>query len=360
MRVREDIINTYDKIDDNNEENPEMKGNAESEYDAINGRVVIIGGGYRGQEVCSSILNHNLPGLKEIVLTFPEEYLMEVSMFKTCKETLGDYYLRLFQNRDKVSIICGGYQNHFIKEFIVSETLKNKIATKVVLMDGTEIIGKHFIVGIGTKSNHKLFKLNNILEYDRRLKGMPVNGYMETKMTDVFAAGDIIEFFSTFSNSMQKLEQVRHARDSGIHAMKSMIGKDCNMLNKIDKYQFFPEFYSRMFNCHWEFYGDCCNDIANKPELFNVTLIGDLKNIQEPKIIGIWSKNKDNCICGMFIETGQNDNNGKVKREFVKKLVKDREHIKIFGKWHPLNGDLYNKDDKDVNNVDALFDSLLK
>ena len=187
-------------------------------------------------------------------------------------------------------------------------------------------------------------------------------------MKDVYGCGDCISYHCKFSNNKNaRYEHVRHARASAMYAMRQMACKrDGDDLKK--EYTFLPQFYSRIFDCHWEFYGDfCLND--KDCDIHFIADNGNKINENTKQIIGIWSK-KGN-ICGVFIETGQKDEKANWKRELMKQLVNEHRSVGVLGKWHPLNKenddksnqDEKSKDSNDKNtqsNVDLLVEHIKK
>jgi 3-phenylpropionate/trans-cinnamate dioxygenase ferredoxin reductase subunit len=79
--------------------------------------------------------------------------------------------------------------------------------------------------------------------------GVVVNEYLETNVTDVYAAGDVARFYALFSERLCRVEHWHNAVRQGKHAADVMTGKR-EPLNTI------PYFSSDVFDLSWEFWGD--------------------------------------------------------------------------------------------------------
>ena len=168
----------------------------------------MIGGGYIGMEIVSALLSVFGSGMGknkiELIVTFPEKYFMQISVFKNKKcQELGEYYMNKFVNfkNDNVSIkfINGGFDKHFVTSFDVNKE-EIEIAKSVKLADGTVIEGDYFVVGIGARLNDELYikpQTKDLLKFDAR-HGIPVEFFLFFISRILLCKDDVCVLFFVF------------------------------------------------------------------------------------------------------------------------------------------------------------------
>jgi NADPH-dependent 2,4-dienoyl-CoA reductase/sulfur reductase-like enzyme len=190
-------------------------------------QAVIIGSGFIGLEAASALAQN---GIKTTML------IREDRLFpKLGSPELSDYFYQLY-SKNKVEIIFQQTATAFLG------TTKVK---KVVTTAGKELPADIVVVGIGVIPNTE-FLVNSGVELDN---GVVVNEYLETSRADVFAAGDIANYYDLTFKKRRRVEHWDNAKAQGRTAALNMLGQK-------QAYQHLPYFFSDMFDISWEFVGD--------------------------------------------------------------------------------------------------------
>ncbi len=164
--------------------------------------VLIVGGGFIGLEIASSA---NQLG-KEVHVIEMGSQLMGRSIPKNISN-----YCKIVHESNGNNI----YLNTTIKNII-----SNQRSCKVTLSNNKVIEVDLIIVGIGSIPNTELFKQKKI-EINN---GIKTNEFCETSQKNVYAAGDISNFYHPFYKKNIRLESYQHAQNHGICAGKNIIG----------------------------------------------------------------------------------------------------------------------------------------
>ena len=191
-------------------------------------KVLIIGGGFIGLEIASSCRSLG----KETHLIEMGEQLMGRSIPKKISKICKDVHEKngnIIYLNTKVNDI-ENYQNSF----------------KVKLSNDKTIIADLIIVGIGSVASTDLFinkgiKINN---------GISTNQYCETSLPDVYAAGDVSNFYHPFYKKFLRLESYQHAQNQGIYAGKNIAGIK-------EAYKTIPWMWSDQFDINIQLTGIC-------------------------------------------------------------------------------------------------------
>ena len=190
-------------------------------------RAVIIGGGFIGMEVASSLQQEGI----STTLVFPNERVWESFFTPEMSTFFEDYY-----RRQGVQIISG--------RTIVGFTGQPRVAS-VWLDNHHELPTELVVVGIGVAPNVALFQGTGLQITD----GILVNRYLETNIPNVFAAGDVAQYHDPYFNKRRRVEHWDSAFAQGQHAMRAMMGQREN-------YAHLPYFFSDVFDLSYEFWGD--------------------------------------------------------------------------------------------------------
>lgn len=264
-------------------------------------KFAIIGGGFIGLEIASSIAKLE----KEAIVIEMGNQLMGRIIPQQIASLVLEYHKKngnsVYLNSNILSIqkINNGYQIN----------LNNNHKLEVDFIIG----------GIGSKANVDLFentdlKLNN---------GIVTDEFCKTSKKDVFAAGDVANFFHPLYNSQMRLESYQHAQNHGIAAAKNMIGLT-------SPYTQIPWMWSDQFDLNLQLVG-ICNDFDQEVKR-GETL--------EEGIIYFFLKNKKILgACGIGIA-------GKVGRD-----------IRLAGKISETNVKI---DIEDLKNKEVKLNKLLK
>ncbi len=165
--------------------------------------ISIIGGGFIGLEIASSLSKFN----KKIVVIENAKQLMGRSipleiaelMLNKHKENGIDIYLKNNVN----------FAEKFNDKYLLKLNDHQKIETEMI------------IAGIGVEPEIELLKKTNI----ELNNGIITDQFCQTSITNVFAAGDVCNFYHPFYKKYIRLESWKHAQDHGIIAGLNMIGE---------------------------------------------------------------------------------------------------------------------------------------
>ena len=107
------------------------------------------------------------------------------------------------------------------------EKITKKNGDYEILLNDNSLIETDFIIaGIGSTPTVKLFENTN-LKLDN---GIVTNQFCETSIKDVYAAGDVSNFYHPFYERNMRLESYQHAQNHGICAGKNIAGVKQNTL----------------------------------------------------------------------------------------------------------------------------------
>ena len=117
---------------------------------------------------------------------------------------------------------------------------------EVELSNGKVIKSDMIIAGIGSEPNTNIFN-DTDLKIDN---GIITNEFCETSIENVYAAGDIANFYHPFYEINMRLESWKHAQSHGTHAGKNIIGEK-------QAYEEIPWMWSDQFDLNLQLTGVC-------------------------------------------------------------------------------------------------------
>ncbi len=189
---------------------------------------VVIGGGFIGCELASSFTKK---GIKTIIIEVGNKILGRVF-----DEDTALWVQNYFENKG-VKILT----NTMPKQFIENDGR----VVAVEIQSGEKIEADFVAVGIGISPNVDLAK-NAGLRTDN---GIWCNEYLQTSMPDIYAAGDVANFYSPVFAKQLRLEHYDLAIKQGKVAGENMAGRHEPLTD-------LPYFFSFMFDIRIEVYGD--------------------------------------------------------------------------------------------------------
>jgi 3-phenylpropionate/trans-cinnamate dioxygenase ferredoxin reductase subunit len=188
---------------------------------AINSKkAVIIGGGFIGCEIASSLKKIGL----DVTIIEKANSILTLALDEETAKLIEEYFRKM-----GINIITGTS----IKQFITKENKAIAVETET----GKIINGDIFVVGIGIKINNELaekagININN---------GIIVNESLKTNYENVFAVGDVANFYHPLYETNMRVEHydvaVRHGKIAG-----------SNMAGLKASYTELPYFFSYMYN----------------------------------------------------------------------------------------------------------------
>jgi len=190
-------------------------------------RYTVIGGGFIGSEIAAALANQK----KKVTILFLED-------------GIGG---RLFP--PGVSKFLNGYYQEHGVEVLPGEAVtsieKRGEEFVVLTRSGKEIHSDKVIAGLGIRPNLDLANQAGLATEN----GIIVDEYLRTNAADVFAAGDVISFYSPVLDSRLRVEHEDNANVSGMLAGQAMAGQ----LSAYTKLSFF---YSDLFDLGYEAVGE--------------------------------------------------------------------------------------------------------
>lgn len=190
-------------------------------------RFLVIGGGFIGSEIAAALKMNG----KEVVMVFPEATIGAHVYPGDLAHFLNDYY------REKgVEIVANDS---------VANVEKNGDRLAVRTRNGLDFEVDGVVAGIGIRPNLQLAQQSG-LHVDN---GVIVDEHLRTSAPDVFAAGDVANFFHV---ALGKRVRVEH-EDNAVH-MGKLAGR--NMAGANDSYTHAPMFYSDLFDLGYEAVGE--------------------------------------------------------------------------------------------------------
>lgn len=196
-------------------------------FSGANKRVVIIGGGYVGTELASSLTQNKT----NVTMIFPEDSL---GSGKFPEEIRAEYEETFKKNG--AQLLSGQLVESYQRE---GDQLM------VLTKDGTKVPADTIIIGLGVTPRISLIEESGL---DLADGGVKVNEYLQTSDPAIWSAGDIASYPDRILGR-QRIEHVDHARLSGELVGRNMAGAHVN-------YQHTPYFYSMIFDISWQAIGN--------------------------------------------------------------------------------------------------------
>ncbi|MGH9407669.1 MAG: NAD(P)/FAD-dependent oxidoreductase [Terriglobia bacterium] len=190
-------------------------------------RFAVIGGGFIGWEVAAALAMNG----RKVTLLFPQEGLGQRIFPHDLSQFLNSFY------RDKGAEVAAGET--------VAGVERRGGGFVLNTAGGRSIEVDAIVAGIGIRPNVEParaagLQINN---------GIVVNERLQTRHADVYAAGDVAEFFNPALGKRMRVEHEDAANSMGRAAGESMAGRPT-------AYHYLPFFYSDLFDLGFEAVGD--------------------------------------------------------------------------------------------------------
>ncbi|SEL04610.1 NAD(P)/FAD-dependent oxidoreductase [Nitrosovibrio tenuis] len=188
---------------------------------------VVIGGGFIGSEIAAALAMSD----KRVTMIFPENAIGARVYPPALAEFLNSYY------REKgVNVLASQ---------TVQSVRNTGGKTVVTTVNGTEISVDGVVAGLGILPNTELAAQAG-LAVDN---GIVVDEFLRTSEPDIYAAGDVANFYSAI---LEKRMRVEH--EDNANTMGELAGR--NMAGQTDVYRHQPFFYSDLFDLGYEAVGE--------------------------------------------------------------------------------------------------------
>ena len=191
-------------------------------------KITIIGGGFIGLEIASSLSQLQ----KKVIVIEIGNQLMGRIIPKQIADLVQNTHIE--------------HGNEIILNKQIEKITKKNEDYEILLNDNSLIETDFIIAGIGSTPTVKLFENTN-LKLDN---GIVTNQFCETSIKDVYAAGDVCNFYHPFYERNMRLESYQHAQNHGICAGKNIAGVKT-------EYTSIPWMWSDQFNLNLQLTGIC-------------------------------------------------------------------------------------------------------
>ncbi len=190
-------------------------------------RFAVVGGGFIGSEIAAALAMNG----KEVVMLFPKEAIGAQAFPADLARFLNGFY------REKgVEVLAGetvsGLETH---------TEKLDVRTS----GGQEITVDGVVAGIGIEPDIRLAEGAGLEVGD----GIVVDEFLRTSSPDVYAAGDVANFYNPDLDKRLRVEHEDNANTMGLLAGRNMAGA-------AEPYHHLPFFYSDLFELGYEAVGE--------------------------------------------------------------------------------------------------------
>lgn len=190
-------------------------------------KFVVIGGGFIGSEITAALANLG----KEVTILFMEEGICARVMPEAISANLNQ-----------------AYETHGVKVLarqVVASIVPDDTGVTVRTQAGKEIRADAVVAGLGIRPNTALAEEAGLITGN----GIHVDEAMRTSQADIFAAGDVINFYSPALHKHMRVEHEENANLSGMIAGQGMAGQP-------GRYDILPSFYSTLFEHQYDAVGE--------------------------------------------------------------------------------------------------------
>ena len=190
--------------------------------------IVIIGGGFIGLEIASSA----------------NQMKKNVTVIERTNQLMGriipEQISKIIQNLHEKN----GNKIHLNAS--INRIIRKDNSFEIILDSKSAIKADLIIVGVGSTPDTSMF-MNSSLKIDN---GIITDEFSQTSVEDVFAAGDVSNFFHPFYGTYMRLESFKHAQNHGINAGRNIVGRKTS-------YNQIPWMWSDQFNLNLQMTGIC-------------------------------------------------------------------------------------------------------
>lgn len=229
-------------------------------------RFGVIGGGFIGSEIAAALAMIH----KEVIMVFPDEGIGSRNFPRDLSQFLNDYF-----RQKGVTVIS--------QELAVG--VENRQAQLALITRGKgEILVDGIVAGIGIKPDVDLAKAAGL----QVNLGIVVDRYLRTNHPDIYAAGDVAEFYNPALGKNLRVEHEDNANTMGRMAGRNMAGEN-------DTYEYLPYFYSDLFDLGYEAVGELDSHldmVSDWQEPFNKGIVYYLKEgrVRGVLLWNVWGK----------------------------------------------------------------------
>ena len=230
-------------------------------------RFLVVGGGFIGSELAAAL---TMVG-KKVVMVFPDEAIGSNIYPGDLAHFLNDYY------RQKGVEVVGG-------DLVASVDRAGKQLT-VRTRNGATYDVDGVVAGIGIRPNLDLAQQAGLQVEN----GIVVDGQLLTSAPDVYAAGDVANFFHVALGKRVRVEHEDNALAMGKQAGRNMAGAG-------ETYTHVPLFYSDLFELGYEAVGELSSKLEMVSDWKDPFKQGVVYYLENGRVRGVLSWNAWNSV----------------------------------------------------------------
>lgn len=190
-------------------------------------RFAVIGGGFIGSEIAAALAERG----KDVSMVFPEDAICS----NVFPHDLGQYLNRFFRQK-QIQVFTGD-----VAAGLEQRGKQFALRTR----GGHELVVDSVVAGIGIQLNVALAREAGLTVNN----GIVVDQYLNAGSPDIFAAGDVANFYSSALGKRLRVEHEDNANTMGRQAGRNMAGA-------CEPYDYLPFFYSDLFDLGYEAVGE--------------------------------------------------------------------------------------------------------
>jgi len=218
----------------------------------------VIGGGFIGAEIAAALAMNG----KKVTMLFPEDGIGARIYPHDLSQFLNDFY-----RKKGVELLAG-------ESVTGLSSLRNHSVLK--LHSGRELVADGVIAGIGIEPNVELAKAAGLHVGN----GISVDEYLVTSHPNIYAAGDVAEFYNPALGKRLRVEHEDNANSMGLLAGRNMAGVS-------EPYHHLPFFYSDLFELGYEAVGELDSRLETVADWAEPFQKGIVYYLREGRISGV-------------------------------------------------------------------------
>jgi len=219
---------------------------------------VVIGGGFIGSEIAAALAMNG----RKVTMIFPEDGIGA----RVYPHDLSQFITNYFREKG-VEVLTGEQVTGFSRRG--RHYILNTSSGRETLADGV-------VAGIGIEPNVDLAKAAGL----KTGNGVSVDEYLLTSHPDIYAAGDVAEFYNSALDKRMRVEHEDNANTMGLRAGRNMAGAS-------EPYDYLPFFYSDLFELGYEAVGQLDSRLETVADWSDPFKKGIIYYLKDDRVTGV-------------------------------------------------------------------------